>query len=104
MSRAASSASRAWMVIHVSAQPLWQGTSLTGDRQKAGLSPSTHGASGPTFAGRQSGTTPPGIVLVAVDMPRAPVLVMREGIDLAGRAGGWESPGPALFVSWGPFG
>ena len=43
-------ASRAWVVIQVSAQPLWQGTSLTGDRHSAGLPHSTQGASGPMAA------------------------------------------------------
>ena len=50
-------ASRAWAVIHASAQALWQGTSLTGDRQNAGVPQSTQGASGPMLPRRQSRTT-----------------------------------------------
>src|ERR1700757_900624 len=97
MSRARSAASAAWVAIHASAQPLWQGTSLAGDRHSAGRPHSTHGASGPVWPCRQSRNTPPGMVLVALDMPRSPVLFARDGADLAGRAGGLPSPGPALL-------
>ena len=88
MSCARCPASRACWVIQVSAQCLWQGTSLTGDRHKAGLPQHTHGASGPVAARVQSRMTGPAVTLVAWDMPRSPVLSRGRGTVLAGRAGG----------------
>src|SRR5215472_2821840 len=85
VSRARSAGLVAWRLIHASAQPLWQGTSLTGDRQQVSPSHSTHGAGGPVAACRQSRTTPPGVVLVAWDMPRSPVLRGRNWSGWPGR-------------------
>src|SRR5215471_12868949 len=70
VSRARSAGLVAWRLIHASAQPLWH---------------STHGAGGPVAACRQSRTTPPGVVLVAWDMPRSPVLRGRNWSGWPGR-------------------
>src|ERR1019366_10633984 len=104
MSWARCPASRACWVIQVSAQCLWQGTSLTGDRHKAGLPQHTHGATGPVAACVQSRMTGPGTTLVAWDMPRSPVLLRGRGTVLAGRAGGWQSSRPGTALSGGRFG
>jgi hypothetical protein len=67
----------AWLVIHVLA--FVAGVSLTGERHNAGRPHSTHGASGPTWACRRSRITPPAGALVALNMPRSPVL-SRDGV------------------------
>src|SRR5262249_62298102 len=65
MSRARSTASAAWTVIHSSAHILWHDTPWTGDRHTVSPPHSTHGAGGPVAACRQSRTTPPAGALVA---------------------------------------
>src|SRR5262249_36318888 len=96
MSRARVLLSRARTVIQASAQPLWQGTPLAGDRQIAGFPHSREGASGPMAACRQSRTTRPGSALVAWDMPVRSFALSRGRVVLAGRAGDGTPPGPAL--------
>jgi len=81
ISRARSAGPRAWPVIQVSAQALWQGTSGAGDRQTVGVPHSTHGASGPMLPCRQSRTTRAGATLAAWDMP--------ELLCLRGRGTAW---------------
>ena len=78
-------------MIHASAQPLWHGAPLPGDRQMAGWPHSTQGAGGPMRACRQSRTTRPGRGLVALDMPRRSFAFREAGVGC-----GWPGRGMAL--------